>query len=123
MSDYVLSCCSTADLTKEHFEKIDVKYICFHYEMDGKMYSDDLGQSIPFEEFYSRMANGSETKTAQVNADEFESYFEPFLKDGKDILHVTLSTGLTSTYQNACISANELIFAFEPDFLFSIIIF
>ena len=30
MSDFVLSCCSTADLSKEHFEAIDVKYICFH---------------------------------------------------------------------------------------------
>ena len=35
MAKYILSCCSTADLSKEHFDKIDVKYICFHYELDG----------------------------------------------------------------------------------------
>ena len=52
MSNYVLSCCSTADLTKEHFEKRDIHYICFHYELDGKSYPDDLGQTMPFEEFY-----------------------------------------------------------------------
>ena len=34
MEKYILSCCSTADLTKEHFEAIDVKYICFHYELE-----------------------------------------------------------------------------------------
>ena len=34
MSDYVLSCCSTADLSKEHFQQRDIKYICFHYFID-----------------------------------------------------------------------------------------
>ena len=38
MSDYVISCCSTADLTKEHFEKRNISYICFHYELNGKEY-------------------------------------------------------------------------------------
>ena len=37
MSDYVISCCSTADLTKEHFEKRNISYICFHYELNGKI--------------------------------------------------------------------------------------
>ena len=36
MSNYVISCCSTADLTKEHFEKRNISYICFHYELNGK---------------------------------------------------------------------------------------
>ena len=84
MSDYILSCCSTADLTKEHFETRDISYICFHYEMDGKQYPDDLGQTMDFDTFYKAMANGADTKTSQVNADEFESYFEGFLKQGKE---------------------------------------
>ena len=58
MADYILSCCSTADLTKEQFEEMDVKYICFHYEMDGKQYADDLGQTMPFDLFYQKMAQG-----------------------------------------------------------------
>ena len=33
MSDYVISCCSTADLTKAHFEKRNISYICIHYEL------------------------------------------------------------------------------------------
>ena len=86
MSDYVISCCSTADLTKEHFEKRNISYICFHYELNGKEYADDLGQSMPFDQFYKAMQDGASTKTSQVNADEFEEYFEGFLKEGKDIL-------------------------------------
>jgi hypothetical protein len=38
MADYILSCCSTADLAKEHFLSRDIRYICFHYELDGKQY-------------------------------------------------------------------------------------
>lgn len=108
MSDFILSCCSTADLTKEHFEKREIHYICFHYEMNGTAYSDDLGQSMPFEEFYQAMANGADTKTSQINAEEFEEYFETFLKEGKDILHVCLSSGITGVINSAMIAKESL---------------
>ena len=58
----------TVDLSREHFEKINVTYICFHFEMDGEQYYDDLGQSMPFDLFYKKMAGGAETKASQVNA-------------------------------------------------------
>lgn len=108
MSDYVISCCSTADLSKEHFEKRNLKYICFHYELDGKEYKDDLGQSMPFEDFYRAMQNGAETKTSQVNAAEYEEYFESFLKEGKDILHVCLSSGISGSFNSANIAKDML---------------
>jgi len=108
MSSYVLSCCSTADLTKEHFEKRNIHYICFHYELDGVPYSDDLGQSMAFEDFYKAMVDGADTKTSQINAAEFEEYFEGFLKEGKDVLHVTLSSGISGTYNSANIAKDIL---------------
>lgn len=108
MNSYVLSCCSTADLKKEHFEKRNIRYICFHYELDGKEYRDDLGESMAFDDFYRAMSNGADTKTSQVNADEYEEYFEPFLKEGKDILHVTLSSGISGTLNSALIAKDML---------------
>lgn len=108
MGDYIISCCSTADLTEEHFQSRDIHYICFHYELDGKQYPDDLGKSMPFPEFYAAMANGAMTKTSQINAEEFEAYFEPFLKDGKDILHVCLSSGITGVINSAMIAKTNL---------------
>ena len=108
MSDYILSCCSTADLTKEHFEERGISYICFHYQLDGKQYADDLGQSMPFEKFYKAMADGAETKTSQVNAEEFQAYFEKFLKQGKDVLHVCLSSGISGVINSAMIAREEL---------------
>lgn len=108
MSDYIISCCSTADLSKEHFENRDIKYIYFHYQLDGVNYPDDLGQSIPFDEFYKRMAQGAETKTSQVNVSEYVDFFTPFLKEGKDILHVTLSSGISGTINSAQTAASML---------------
>ena len=108
MENYVISCCSTADLSKEHFDAIDVKYICFHFELDGKQYEDNLGVSIPFDEFYSRMANGADTKTSQVNAEEFEEYFRSFLEQGLDILHVSLSSGISGVINSANIAKETL---------------
>ena len=108
MSEYILSCCSTADLSKEHFEKRNIRYICFHYTLGGTSYPDDLGQSVPFQEFYARMAAGEETKTSQVNVDEFLAYFEPMLQEGRDVLHVSLSSGLSGSVNSARIAAEEL---------------
>lgn len=108
MSDYILSCCSTADLTEEHFSGRNISYICFHYELDGKQYTDDLGKSMSFEKFYEAMAKGAVTKTSQVNAEEFQEYFEPFLKEGKDILHVCLSSGISGVSNSALIAQAEM---------------
>lgn len=114
MNDYIISCCSTADLSKEHFEQRDIKYICFHYELDGKQYPDDLGQTMSFEDFYNAMTNGADTRTSQINEAEFEAYFEPFLKEGKDIIHLCLSSGITGVINSANI-AKEMLAEKYPD--------
>lgn len=101
MADYILSCCSTADLTKEHFEARDIKYVCFHFALDGEEYSDDLGASMPFEKFYEAVGSGVPTKTSQVNISEYVAFFTPFLEEGKDIVHVCLSSGLSGTINSA----------------------
>ena len=101
MSEYILSCCSTADLSKKHFESRNIEYICFHYKLNGVDYPDDLGQSIPFEEFYKRMDSGEDTQTSQINVTEYLEYFTKFLSEGKDVLHLTLSSGISGSYNSA----------------------
>lgn len=108
MSDYIISCSSTADLTEEHFKARNISYICFHFELNGKQYLDDLGKSIPFDRFYEAMANGADTKTSQINVAEFTDYFEGFLKEGKDILHLSLSSGISGVVNSAMIAKENL---------------
>lgn len=109
MSDFILSCCSTADLSQQHFQERDIHYICFHYFLNDVSYADDLGKSIPFDQFYKAMAEGATTRTSQVNEEEFVAYFTPFLEQGKDILHVCLSSGLSGVSNSAHLAQAELM--------------
>lgn len=108
MESFVITCCSTADMPKEYFVKRRIPYVCFHYTMDGVTYPDDFGESIPFDEFYDRIAKGATPVTSQVNVNEYCDFFEPFLEDGKDVLHLSLSSGISGTYNSACVAREEL---------------
>lgn len=108
MSEFILSCCSTADMPLEFFQTRNVQLICFHFTIDGTEYADDLGQSIPFDEFYQRIADGAEPTTSQVNVQQYIEFFESFLKEGKDILHIVFSSGLSGSYNSACIARDTL---------------
>ena len=108
MADYIISCCSAADISKEHMEARDIKYTCFHYELDGKEYVDDLGQSMSLPEFYKAMENGAMTKTSQINQDQYMKHFRQFLDEGKDVLHCTLSSGISGTINSARLAKEAL---------------
>ena len=101
MNDYILSCCSTVDISEEKLNALDIQCLAFQYIIDGKGYVDDFGKSLSYEAFYDVMAKGAVTSTSQINVSEYIDYFEPFLKTGRDILHVTFSGGLTGTVNSA----------------------
>ena len=89
MSDYVITCCSTADMAPEFFEERGIPYACFHFTMDGKEYPDDMGKSMALDEFYRRISAGATPVTSQVNEEDYMKLFEPFLIQGKDCLLYT----------------------------------
>jgi len=108
MSDFVISTCSTADMNVEKFAARDIKYACFHYEMDGVAYPDDLFKTMSIDEFYTRSAKGADVKTSQINVDEFCEYYEQFLKEGLDIIHLSLSSGISGVSNSAMVAAEMM---------------
>ena len=108
MEDYIISCCSTADVTEEFLKEKNIEHICFHYYLDDKAYVDDLFKSMSPEAFYQAMVDGAMTKTSQVNADEFTEYFRGFLSQGKNVIHLTLASGISGVVNSARIAADEL---------------
>lgn len=108
MQDFVLSCESTADISAEKFAEIDVEYICFHYYLNDVDHPDDLGKSMSFPDFYQAMVDGADTRTAAVGTGDYTEFFRKFLEQGRDILHCCLSSGISSTYESACIAAEDL---------------
>lgn len=109
MTDYILSCCSTADMPYEYFVKRNIPFTCFHYILDGKEYPDDLGKTIPFDEYYRKINEGAMPTTSQVNVGQYIEFFEPFLKEGKDILHISFSSALSGSYNSGTIAIGELL--------------
>lgn len=99
--NYILSCCSYTDLTAQEMKDLDIKYICTPYMVDGKSYIDDLGETTSYEEFYQAMKDGAITNTYQLNQNDFADYFRELLKTGQDIIHISLSSGLSGVSNSA----------------------
>ena len=114
MSDYVLSCESTADYPASFFEERCIAWVPFHYNLDGESHPDDLYASITPEEFFDKIKAGAQPTTSQVGVGDYVELWEPFLKEGRDVLHITLSAGISGTYNSACVAAEQLKDAY-PD--------
>lgn len=108
MFDFVLSCSSVVDLTPEHLAKRNINFVPFHYRLNGIDCIDDMGQSVSHNDFYMSMIEGADAATSQVNVDEYLQYFGNFLSEGKDVLHLELSSGLSGSSNSARIAAEML---------------
>ena len=114
MKDYILSCEMPADLTRDHFEKRNILYIPFHFFLDEQEYKEDFGETVPFEEFYARIAKGAATRTSQPNISEYKAAFTPYLEKGMDVVHLCLSSGISGAY-NSAKNAAEILAEIYPD--------
>ncbi len=108
MSDYILSTSSTVDLNNEYMRERDIPYACFHFEMDGVDFPDDMGKTMSPDELFKKMSEGASTKTSQVTIGEYQEFFGRYLAEGKDILHISFSSGLSGTYSSASMAAEYL---------------
>ena len=109
MKLFSLTCCSTADMPIDFFQSNDIPYASFHFIIDGKEYPDDLGQSMPFDVFYKKISNGAMPTTRQVNAEDYEKMWQPLLESGSDILHITLSSGISGTINSANVARDSML--------------
>lgn len=108
MKKFILSTESTSDLPQSYLSEHEV----FCYEMAGNVgdteFGGQSGNVLDIKDFFNRMRNGEKTMTTQVNLVEAESFLESFLKEGKDVLHLAFSSGLSGTYNNFVAAAEKL---------------
>lgn len=112
MREFVITADSTVDLSKEFLEKKGIGIISLSYMLDGVTYKDMDG--LTGKEFFDKIRNGSLPTTSQVNPEEAYEAFEPIVKEGKDILHIAFSSGLSGTY-NSCRMAAENLMENDPE--------
>ena len=105
---YVITTESTCDLPYSYYAERGIVCIGLGFVIDEQEYIEGPDQGMSLAEIYARMRNKERCTTNQANAFRFRELFEPLLKDGKNILHVGFSSGLSGTYASAVQAAEEL---------------
>ena len=105
-SNIVITADSTCDLPQELIDKYDIKIIPLSILLGEKVYHD--GVDIKPSDIYDFVEKTGELpKTAAVTPSEYHEVFKCFADDGKKIVHIGFSSALSSSYQNACVAAEE----------------
>lgn len=107
--DYIFITDASCDLTAEQVKEIGVDVIPMEFEMDGKSYLHyPDARLMSLDEFYSKLKSGILSTTTQINYANFYTYFENYLKAGKDVIYTGIPTGLSGTFNTCLIAVNEL---------------
>ena len=109
MSEYVLITDSSADLSQEMVQELGVTVLPLSFTIQGKTYRnypDNREMDLPL--FYDMLRAGELATTSAVNVAEYTQAVEPILQEGKDVLILAFSSGLSSTYQSSVLAAEEL---------------
>lgn len=113
MKDYIITCSSTCDLTKEYLKENNNDYVSFYYYLDDKKYIDNFYDGMNIEDFFTSLKK-SDAKTSQPSPEDYVEVWSKTLDNGKDILHIELSSGISGAYNSALI-AKDMVMEKYPD--------
>ena len=108
MSDFVITTENAADLPQQFIQENEIGILSLYYTIDGVTYGPDHSPEMSAEEFYAKMRAGSMPKTQQVNPDQAIRRFREYLQQGKDILHIALTSAVSGSCNSARMAAEEL---------------
>lgn len=107
MKEFVIVTDSTTDLPKAYYEEKGVAVVSLSYIMDGVTYEDMNGLSG--KEFFDKIREGTMPTTSQINPEQAKAALEPFVKEGKEVLYIGFTSGLSGSYNSVRIAAEELM--------------
>lgn len=99
------TCC---DLPYEYIKSKNIPYVRLTFGYNEKEYFDDFGNSLDYKQFYKEMNNGAIVKTSQPSSDSFYSKFKEIVKEGKDLIYICVSSGLSGTLNSSNIAKNMI---------------
>lgn len=109
MNDYVIITDSSCDLTQEMADELELRVVPLTFTIKGQEYANYLdGREMSPKDFYRLVREGETATTSAVNIDTYTQTIEPFLKEGKDVLVIAFSSGLSNTCNASMIAAREL---------------
>ena len=105
--DLNISIEATCDLVEDLIKQYDFRIVNMDFLIDGEVYNTS-SDTVLSTELYTKMRNGVKTSTSQVNMAVYEEHFTKLLLEGKDVLHLAFSSGLSNTYESAVAAANKI---------------
>ena len=109
MREYIVISDSTADLPISVVKELEVPIVPFSYSIEEQVYEYYLDERDgDIANFYERLRKGAMPVTSQINPVMYQDFFEPYVKEGKDVLHLAFSSALSGTCNSMKIAAEEL---------------
>ncbi|MBE6976367.1 MAG: DegV family protein [Ruminococcaceae bacterium] len=107
MNNYQILTDSGSDLSQTILDELNVKRASLTVNFKGQTLADSVDEGI--KDIYDGLRAGAAATTSAINPENWKDAMEPSLKEGKDLLVIAFSSGLSTTYQSAVIAANELM--------------
>lgn len=107
--DYVFMTDSDSDLPWQYAEEKQIPVVKMPYTLEGVEYLDDNGKAGGLPDFYQKMRSGATPSTSLLPTEVYLEYFEPYLKDGKDLLFLAFSSKMSATYLNVLEAQKQLL--------------
>lgn len=106
---YLIVMDASADIDSKVFLEEDIRFIPMQYSLNEEMReSKGIESEELLKSFYDSQRSGELTKTTQITPYQYINFFSKLLNEGYSILYLSLSSGLSSTYQSAMLAASEL---------------
>jgi len=99
---------SDAEIPFSWVSELHLDFLRMPYAMDGQVYDYDLGEKIDVPAFYAELRKGKMPTTMMRNAEEIRQFFEPYVREGQDVLYLGFSSALSGNFQCAVQAAEEL---------------
>lgn len=107
--DYVFMTDASSDLTLKQVSEVNIEVLPMEFHIEDKSYLHYTDcRMMSLDEFYTKLKNGLNSKTSQINYASFTTAFESYLKAGKDVIYTGISSGLSGTYNTCLMAVNDL---------------
>jgi len=108
MENFVITTENAADLPESYLQENEIGILSLYYTIDGVTYGPGCEPELKAEDFYQRMREGAMPRTQQVNPEQAVCKFRQYLEQGKDILHIALTSAVSGSCNSARMAAEEL---------------
>ena len=109
---FVVMTDTSGNLPPQYLLDYSLKIISFSYFIDGKEYNSVKDPDFDAEDYYARIKKGMKVTTSQIPPQQYADFFEPALRDGKDVIFICMSSGISGSCNSAKIAARMMMEAY-----------